>query len=72
MATNQIKFDDDTKLVDIFFKHVFTFIEGHAKKLDKKLANPKAEFMKQFHDKDHEDPDWKIRQWYTLLIAAAW
>jgi hypothetical protein len=35
MATDQIDFDDDTKLVDIFSKHIFPSIEGHAKKLDK-------------------------------------
>jgi hypothetical protein len=78
MATDQIDFDDDTKLVDIFFKHIFPSIEGHAKKLDKYLADPKAEFYETvihdkitFHDEDAEDPDWKIRQAYTLLIAAA-
>jgi hypothetical protein len=33
MATDQIDFDDDTKLVNIFFKHTFPSIEGHAEKL---------------------------------------
>jgi hypothetical protein len=78
IATYQINFDDDTKLVNIFFKHIFPSIEGHANKLDKYLADPKAKFYETvnhdkitFHDEDAEDPDWKIHQAYTLLIAAA-
>jgi hypothetical protein len=78
MATDQIDFDDDTKLDDIFFKHIFPSIEGHSKKLDKYFADPKAEFYEtvkhdklKFHDEDAEDPDWKTRQAYTILIAAA-
>jgi hypothetical protein len=42
------------------------------------LADPKAEFYETFkhdkitfHDEDADDPDWEIRQAYTLLIAAA-
>jgi hypothetical protein len=69
MATDQINFDDDTKLVDILFKHIFPSIKGHAKKLDKYLADPKAEFYEtvkhdkiMFHDEDAEYPDWKIME----------
>jgi hypothetical protein len=78
MATDQIDFDDDTKLVDIFFKPIFLSIKGHATKLDKYLADPKTEFHEifkhdkiKFHDEDAENPDWNIHQAYTLLIAAA-
>jgi hypothetical protein len=51
----------------IFFKHIFPSIEGHINKLDKYLADPKAESYEtvkhdkiKFHDKDAADPDWKI------------
>jgi hypothetical protein len=78
MVTDRIEFDNDTKLVDIFFKHTFPSIKGYTKKLDKYSENPKVEFYEtfkhdktKFHDEDADDSGWKIFQCYKLLIAAA-
>jgi hypothetical protein len=57
--TEEIPFDDDTKLGDIFFDKICPCIKGHAKLMDKYLDDPRAaehvtyinEKM-QFHDSE--------------------
>ena len=71
-----IDFDNNAGVV--FFKHIFPSVEGHAKIIDKYLSNPAAEYYSlvwshkiQFFDVDDKDPDWKVKQCYLILIAAA-
>jgi hypothetical protein len=77
-ATEEISFEDDMDLSDLFFEKMFPCIKGHGKLMDKYLADERVEFHSTFvnesiifHDEDAEDPDWKINQCYTLLIVAA-
>jgi hypothetical protein len=77
-ATSESHFDDETHLIGIFFQSIFPSIEGHAAKLDAYFPNDQADFYETvkhdrivFHDPDDDDPDWQVRQCYTLLIAAA-
>ena len=51
---------------------------GHAKIIDKYLSNPLATYHDTvckdkilFLDEHAEDPDWKVKQCYLLIIAAA-
>jgi hypothetical protein len=60
-----------------FFEHVFPDVTGHGKTLDAYLANPRAThhstYLKlghTFHDEKAVDPDWLVKQCYTLMIAA--
>jgi hypothetical protein len=60
-----------------FFKHVFPDLTGHGKIMDTYLLNPRAshhstylQLGHQFHDDESVDPDWLVKQCYTLLIAA--
>ena len=53
-------------------------LSGHANIIDTYLSNPLAAYYDTvardkivFHDEEDEDPDWKVRQCYLLLIAAA-
>ena len=70
---------EDNCYNSLFFEHFFPSIEGHAKKIDDWLSNPKCplyQTAKQhkivFHDEASElGPNWKVRVCYTLLIAAA-
>ncbi len=72
-------FDAKATLEDNFFKHAFPSIEGHGKIIDKFLANPLATYYTtvrghkiRFHDPDNPaNPDWKVRQGYLIIIAAA-
>jgi hypothetical protein len=77
-ATSEGQFNDETHLNDIFFQSIFPSIEGQAVKLYAYFSNEKADFYETvnhdrivFHDPDDDDPDWQVRQCYTLLIAAA-
>jgi hypothetical protein len=54
------------------------FLSGYANIIDKYLSNPLVTYYDRvvrdkivFHDEGREDPDWKVRQCYLLLIAAA-
>jgi hypothetical protein len=58
------------------FSHYF--ISGHAKIIDKYLSDCRATYHDTvirdkivFFDDSSEDPDWKVRQCYMLLIASA-
>jgi len=62
----------------LFFDKFFPSIKGHAAIIDKYLSSPECEFHNTvvndkivFHDPEAEDPDWRVRVCYTLLIAAA-
>jgi len=63
---------------EVFFEHFFPSIKGHAKLIDKYHSSPKSLMSKsvaddniRFEDETADDPDWKVRVCYTLLIAAA-
>jgi hypothetical protein len=65
-------------LVSLPFYFLLIFTLGHAKIMDKFLSDPRATYNDTvvrdhiiFHDGDHSDPDWKVRQCYLLLIASA-
>ena len=71
-------FKYEAPIEDNFFEHVFPSIVGHAKIIDKFLWDPCAPFHGtavaskiRFHDPEDPDPDWKVKQCYFLLIAAA-
>lgn len=62
---------------EIFFKHVFADVTGHAKLIDEYLSNVKCSIHKTyvdnkicFHDSLSDDPDWKVKLSYLLMIAA--
>ena len=63
---------------DTFFQHIFPSVKGHGKIFDEYLSNPNAENHStvmvekiKFHDKAADNQDWRVKQCYTLLIAAA-
>ena len=65
-------------LNETFFDHIFPSIEGHAKMIDEYLSDHRAEFHKTVHtskikfdDPEANDPDWRVKRCYTLLIAAS-
>ena len=62
---------------EIFFEHIFPSIEGHGKIMDEYLSDGRAEFYKtvqtskiKFDDPEANDPDWRVKRCYTLIIAA--
>lgn len=82
----QIVADIDLKsqpLIDTFFAHIFPDVTGHAKLMDEYLGDRRSCFHEtyihdniKFHDSspaDNEglDEDWKVKQGYMLIIAAA-
>jgi hypothetical protein len=53
-------------------------VTGHAKKLDEYLSDARASFHDtytndkiKFRDPEDPDPDWKVKQDFTLIIAVA-
>ena len=71
-------FDFEVPIQNNFFENVFPSIVGHAHIIDKFLLDPRATFHSttvasniKFHDPDDDDPDWKVKQCYLLIIAAA-
>ncbi len=70
-------------LLLIIFVNIFSHLSllafvGHAKIIDKYLSNPLATYHDTvckdkilFLDEHAEDPDWKVKQGYLLIIAAA-
>ena len=71
-------FDFEADLEKNFFDHIFPSVTGHAAIIDKYLADPRATYYETvknhkitFLDDSEPDPDWKIKQCYLLIIAAA-
>jgi len=71
-------FDFEKPMIKKFFLHVFLDVTGHAKIIDRYLSDNHAPYYKtvkadkiQFHNEADLDPDWKVKQCYVLLIAAA-
>jgi hypothetical protein len=69
---------EDMDFNEEFFDKWFPDVKGHAKIMDRFLTHPDCQWKNQvdrlnvkFHDEDAEDPDWKVKVCYTLLIAAA-
>jgi hypothetical protein len=69
---------DYTDLNHLFFVELFSSVVGHAKKSDEFHADHQFPFHNtvkndkiQFDDPEAEDPVWKVKQAYTLMIAAA-
>jgi len=74
----EIDWSDDMDHNTIFFEHFFPSIKGHGKIIDEFLADTRSGWSQRvheekikFHDPDAEDPDYKVRLCYTLIIAAA-
>jgi hypothetical protein len=75
----QINFQSD-RLDIIFFDHFWPSVKGHGKLMDEYHSDPRssnhATYVSsnfQFHEPDptiHQDPDWKIKQCYLLMLAA--
>jgi hypothetical protein len=79
---NQFKKDIDlnenTHLGDVFFSEFFPRIVGHAIIIDEFHDDPRSPSYSTinngniiFHDENAQDPDWKVKRAYLLLIAAA-
>jgi hypothetical protein len=79
---NQFKKDIDlnkeTDLGDVFLSEFLPCIMGHATIIDEfhdDLRSPYYSTINNdninFHDENAQDPDWKVKQAYLLLIAAA-
>jgi hypothetical protein len=74
-------FNFETSIQEIFFEHIFPSVAGHAKIIDKFLANPRAPFHETvknhkivFNDTDNDDPDWKVFSnliFYFLLFSVS-
>ncbi len=70
---------NDKSLIETFFESFFPSVKGHAALIDKYHQNASTPYYHtvirndslKFHDDDADDPDWKVKQAYTLLIAAA-
>lgn len=73
-----VPLDFDAPYHEVFFKHFWPDMTGKAKTTDKYYSNQKADMYEtmqkrniKFHDPKAEDPDWKMKQYVLLLIAAA-
>ena len=76
--TREIELSDVTDLNALFFDEFFPSVVGHGKIIDEFHADPQSPFYTTvkndriiFNDPEAEDPDWKVKQCYTLMIAAA-
>ena len=65
-----------TPLIDTFFQDIFPDVTGHALLLDEYFSDDRATYFEtvmndniKFFDSSYEDPDWMVKQCYTLLIA---
>lgn len=70
--------DWDLSFEENFFQRFFPDITGHGKILDEYLSDSRASYHDTavqcritFHDPSQIDCDWKVKQCYLLLIAAA-
>jgi hypothetical protein len=81
-ADEDNELSDDTDHNDLFFEQCFPSVVGHAKIIEKIIDEFHADHRSPFHstvtndkikfkDPEAEDPDWQVKQAYTLLIAAA-
>jgi hypothetical protein len=69
---------DVTDLNALFFYEFFPSVVGHGKTIDDFHANLQSPFHTtakndrvKSHDPEAADPDWKVKQVHTLMIAAA-
>jgi hypothetical protein len=67
-----------TQISTICFSSNFPSVVGNAKIIDEFHADHRSPFHStvtndkiKFEDPEAEDPDWKVQQAYTLMIAAA-
>lgn len=74
----KLKLDRNASLYELFFDSFFPSVQGHAALLDKYLSDSRADYHTtyknrkfKFHDEQDDDPDWKVKQCYLLIIAAA-
>ena len=68
---------DMNQLRDIFFDRIFPSVKGHGKLMDEYLADSRSSFHTtakrekiRFHFEEADDPDWKIKLCYKLMISA--
>jgi hypothetical protein len=73
-----VELGDVTDLNELFFDKFFPSVVGHGEIIDEFHADPRSPFCTAvqndsitFHDADHDDPDWKVKQACTLMVAAA-
>ena len=64
-------------LDELFFKYFFPNVTSHAKTIDKYISSRDAQYHERarndkivFHDEMDDDPDWKVKQAYLIMIAA--
>ena len=69
---------DSKELSELFFSHFLPSIKGHAAIIDKYCSDRRSTYYStvrddkiRFHDDEADDPDWKVKNCYLLLIAAA-
>ena len=73
----KIAVDHKSNLNNIFFEHFFPCVTGHAKLIDEYHSSRNSPYYStvkndkiKFHDPDADDPDWKVKKAYTIMIAA--
>jgi hypothetical protein len=78
LAHKDNELSDDTNLNNLFFDQFFPSVVRHAKIIDQFHAGHRSPFHTpvtndkiEFEDPEAEDPDWKVKQTYTLMIVAA-
>ena len=64
-------------LKNVFFDRIFADVTGHAKIMDKFLADERCSIHRTardrkitFHHPNAEDPDWEVKLCYMLMISA--
>jgi hypothetical protein len=69
---------ENKELHENFFQHVWPDMTGWASRMDRYLSDPQAEWHQtyknkqiKFHDRENDDPDWKVKQCILVMIAAA-
>ena len=72
-----VDFDDDVNLSHVFFDKLFPNVKGHAKLIDKYFQDPRSSMHATvkndkivFHDPEADDPDWRVKMCYSLMIAG--
>ena len=77
-AQFKIDMDISRPLDELFFEYFFPDVTGHGKIIDEYLSSPQAKYHDTcqtdkivFHDETNDDPDWKVKQGYMIMIAAA-
>jgi hypothetical protein len=78
LLKKDIDFGPTCNMSAILFEHFLPDIKGHAKLIDKFHSSTKSPYhvtvMNEkivFDDPDDDDPDWKVKQAYLLIVAAA-